>query len=79
MVRSKEHLRRVLLPVPTPDYFPTLLHVAARPRYHLADEAQLGCTVRNRIKPQSAKVPSCVVREPTNQGGVVVDARRKTG
>ena len=79
MVRPKEHPRGALLPAPTPDGFPTPSRIAARPPNCLADEAQLGGTVRNRIEPQSAKVPSCVVRESACQGGVMVDARRKTG
>jgi hypothetical protein len=79
MVRPKEHPGGALLPAPTPDGFPTPSCIAARPPNCLADEAQLGCTVRNRIEPQSAKVPSCVVRESACQDGVVVDARRKTG
>ena len=79
MVRPKEHPGSALLPAPTPDGFLTPSCIAARPPDCLADEAQLGCTIRNRIEPQSAKVPSCVVRESACQDGVVVDARRKTG
>ena len=74
MVRPKEHSGGALIQVPTPDCFPTPSRIAARPPDYLAHEAQLGCTVRNRIEPQSAKVPSCIVREPACQYGVVVDA-----
>ena len=80
MVRPKEHPGGALLPAPTPDRFPTTpSRIAARPSDCLADKAQFGCTVRDRIEPQPAKVPSCVVREPACHDRVVVDARRKTG
>jgi hypothetical protein len=83
MVRAEEHPRSALLSSPTPerpDSFPTVpRRIAARPPDCVADETQFGRPVRDRVEPQSAEVPSCVMSEPACQDGIVLDARCEAG